>query len=229
VRKYLVPGTGRFDNGTQAAQIFALWYDFSPEKEKTLQVLMDEFARHKGHVSSGIFGVKMMFDVLRENNRNDVAYGAANASGFPGWRHMLDNGATTLWETWEYPEKYPSQNHPMFGSISEWFYRSLLGINPGAPGFKKIILKPQPAGDLTWAKGSYRSVQGEIVSDWKINGSKFVYNISIPPNTTAEVYLPSRDGKNIKRDGEDVEDIPFENGYALIKTGSGNYSFESER
>ena len=231
VKKYLVPGTGRFDNATQAAQIFALWYDFSPEKEKekTLQVLLDEFERHQGHVSSGIFGVKMMFDVLRENNLSDVAYTAANASGFPGWRHMLDNGATTLWETWEYPEKYPSQNHPMFGSISEWFFRSLLGINPGAPGFRKIILKPQPAGDLTWAKGSYRSVHGDILSDWKINGNKFLYNISIPPNTTAEVYLPSRDGKNIKRDGQPVQDLTFKNGYVLIKTGSGNYSFESER
>src|SRR5690606_13371695 len=66
IRKYHVPGTGRFDNATQAAQIFALWYGLSPEPENTLKVLMDEFARHKWHVSTGIFGTKMMFDILRE-------------------------------------------------------------------------------------------------------------------------------------------------------------------
>ncbi|HEX8037703.1 MAG TPA: family 78 glycoside hydrolase catalytic domain, partial [Chryseosolibacter sp.] len=228
VRKYLIPGTGRFDNGTQAAQIFALWYGFSPEKEKSMQVLMDEFARHKGHLSTGIFSTKMMFDVMRRNNMNDVAYAVATIGGFPGWQHMLDHGATTLWETWEYPEKYPSQNHPMFGSISEWFFRSLLGINPGAPGFRKIILKPQPAGGLTWAKGSYESVQGRIGSDWKIDGERFLWNISIPPNTTAIVHVPSRAGKEVKVDGATAANLRYEDGYAVAELGSGNYSIVSE-
>lgn len=228
VRKYLVPGTGRFDNGTQAAQIFALWYDLSPEKDKTMQVLMDEFARHGGHLSTGIFATKMMFDVLRENDRNDVAYSVADAEGFPGWRHMLDNGATTLWETWQYPEKYPSQNHPMFGSISEWFFRSLLGINPAAPGFKKIMLKPQPAAGLEWAKGSYRSVYGEIVSDWKMNGQHFSWTITIPPNTTAMVCIPSTEGKSVTINGKVVQDIRYENGYAVTALGSGTYSLVSD-
>ena len=228
VRKYLVPGTGRFDNATQAAQIFALWYDFSPEKEKTMQVLIDEFARHNGHLSTGIFSTKMMFDLFREEDLNEVAYSVANAAGFPGWRHMLDNGATTLWETWEYPEKYPSQNHPMFGSISEWFFRSLLGINPAAPGFKKIVLKPQPAGDLTWARGHFRSVQGDIKSDWKIDDGKFLWNVSIPPNSTAVVYIPSEEGKNIMLEGSLLEGVRHEKGYAITELGSGNYSFVSD-
>jgi alpha-L-rhamnosidase len=228
VQKYLIPTTGRFDNGTQAAQIFALWYDLSPEKEKTMEVLMNEFARHKGHVSTGIFATKMMFDVLRENDRNDVAYSAASAEGFPGWMHMLDNGATTLWETWEYPEKYPSQNHPMFGSVSEWFFRSLLGINPAAPGFKKIVLKPQPAGDLTWAKGTYQSVHGEIASDWKINGGQLSWNISIPPNTTAVVYVPTTNPQTVNADGKPLQNFKHENGYAVTELGSGNYSFVSD-
>jgi len=228
VAKYLVPGTGRFDNATQAAQIFALWYDFSPEKEKTMKVLMDEFARHNGHLSTGIFSTKMMFDVLRDDNRNDVAYAVATAEGFPGWRHMLDNGATTLWETWEYPEKYPSQNHPMFGSVSEWFFRSLLGINAAAPGFKKIVLKPQPAGDLTWVKGSYRSVQGEIVSDWKITGQQFTWSVSIPPNTTAVVCIPSANGKTITVDGATPANFKYEDGYAVTELGSGKYLIVSD-
>lgn len=228
VRKYWVPGTGRFDNATQSAQIFALWYDFSPEKAKTLQVLKDEFARHNGHVSSGIFGVKMMFDVLRENDLNDIAYAAVSTKDFPGWGYMLSKGATTLWESWEYPEKYPSQNHPMFGSVSEWFYRSLLGINPALPGFKKIILKPQPTGDVTWAKGSYQSVHGEIVSDWKIDNHQFIWHVSIPPNTTAVVYIPAADGNTIRQDGVRLADSKYGNGYAIAEVGSGSYTFVSD-
>lgn len=228
VRKYLVPGTGRFDNATQAAQIFALWYDFTPEKENTMKVLMEEFARHKGHLSTGIFSTKMLFDVFRESGKNEIAYSLANVGGFPGWRHMLDNGATTLWETWAYPEKFPSQNHPMFGSVSEWFFRSLLGINPAAPGFKKIVMKPQPAGDLTWAKGSYKSAHGEIVSDWKIEGNRFLWTIRIPANTSTVVYVPTTNASSLRVDGAVLSDVTQVDGYALTELGSGEYSFVSE-
>src|SRR5215210_5639621 len=103
---------------------------------------------------------------------------------------MLQNDATTLWESWEFPETGPSRNHPMFGSIDEWFYRSLLGINPAAPGFEKIIIKPQPVADLTWAKGSYNSIRGVILSDWKLDGNEFALNVFIPANTQAIIYVP---------------------------------------
>lgn len=229
IAKYLIPQTGRFDNGTQSAQIFALYYDLSPEKELTFKTLMDEFARHNWHVSSGIFGVKMMFDVLRESDQNEVAYKIANQKDFPGWGYMLANGATTLWETWQYPELYPSQNHPMFGSISEWFYRSLLGINPGLPGFENIIIKPQPAGDLTWAKGQYESVRGTIHSEWKIEGGNFSLTVQIPGNTTADVWVPLKSEGKVVMNEKPVATVKIENGYGLIKIGSGTYTFVSER
>src|SRR5690606_2798333 len=215
IRKYLIPGTGRFDNATQAAQIFALWYDLSPEPENTRKVLMDEFARHEWHVSSGIFGTKMMFDVLRELDLNDVAYRVANQRDFPGWGHMLERGATTLWETWSYPEKYPSQNHPMFGSISEWFYRSLLGINPAAPGFARILIKPQPAGDLTWARGSYKSVRGEIKSEWSRNGLSFELKVAVPGNTTAEIWVPASEAQSVS-DGNSAATDGVRNGNYIV-------------
>jgi alpha-L-rhamnosidase len=227
VNKYLVPNTGRFDNGTQAAQIFALWYDLTPEKENTLNALMSEIERHNGHLSTGIFSTRMMFDLMRREQMNEVAYSLANAEGFPGWRHMLDNGATTLWETWKYPEKYPSQNHPMFGSVSEWFFTSILGINAGSPGYKKIILKPQPAGDLTWARGSYDSVHGKITSDWNIRDGKFSWTISIPANTSASVYIPVKGDSAILVDGKKADTASIEKGFARVELGSGNYSISS--
>jgi alpha-L-rhamnosidase len=169
----------------------------------------------------------MMFDVLRENDMNDIAYKIANQKDFPGWGNMIRSGATTLWESWKFPETDASLNHPMFGSVDEWFYRSLLGINPAAPGFEKFIIKPQPAGDLVWAKGSYNSIKGIIVSDWKLNGNGFILNVSIPANTKATIYIPSKENGEVFESGKAINVLRYEKGYAVIETGSGNYSFKA--
>ncbi len=226
VRKYLVPKTGRFDNATQAAQVFALWYSLSPEEDATFKILVDEFARHNWHLSSGIFSVKMIFDVLREKDQNEIAYRIANQNDFPGWGYMLANGATTLWESWQFPETGPSRNHPMFGSVDEWLYRSLLGINAAAPGFEKIRIKPQPAGDLSWAKGDYYSVKGLIKSSWKKEQKRFLMEVSIPVNTQAEIWIPAKPEDTIAENGVAIKPSRFENGYAIIEIASGEYSYE---
>ncbi|MEP6947673.1 MAG: family 78 glycoside hydrolase catalytic domain [Ginsengibacter sp.] len=230
LNRYYIANTGRFDNATQSAQILALWYGISPQKDSSVKILMNEFARHNWHLSTGIFSTNMMFDVLRENDMNDIAYRIASQKDYPGWGNMIANGATTLWETWAYPESGPSQNHPMFGSVDEWFYKSLLGINVAAPGFKKIIIKPLPA-ELTWAKGSYQSVYGEILSDWKKEGDSFQLKITVPVNTTAEVWIPATQNEAITESGKNnfeqdgLRLIKYERGYAVFEVGSGNYDF----
>jgi alpha-L-rhamnosidase len=237
ISRYLVNNSGRFDNATQSAQILALWYKIVPEKEKerAVKALMDEFVRHDWHLSTGIFSTKMMFDVLRDLDSNDVAWRVAAQKTFPGWKYMIDKGATTLWETWAYSDNEYSQNHPMFGSVGEWFYRSLLGINPAAPGFEKIIIKPQPAGDLTYAAGSYRSVKGNIESNWKLSEHVFSLQASVPGNTTAEIWVRAAENDTITEGGQPVEavkDIRLlrrEKHYAVFETGSGKYSFEVHR
>ena len=229
IKKYLVPGTGRFDNATQSPQLFALWYDLSPEKAKTFEVLMKEFERHQWHLSTGIFSTMMLFDVLSETNKNDLAYNIADQKDFPGWGYMLANDASTLWESWEKPTS-SSYNHPMFGSVDEWFYKSLAGIKAAAPGFKKIIIKPQPAA-LSWAKGSYECMYGTIKSEWKKSVNNFQLQISIPVNTTAEVWLPANEKNSVTESGKNISPssaiqfLRFENGYAVYATGSGNYDF----
>lgn len=226
LRKYLVPNTGRFDNATQSAQIFALWYGLSPEKDLSWNVLMNEFERHGWHISTGIFSTKMMFDLFRESNANEIAYRIVAQQDYPGWLNMLNHNATTLWESWAYSDNIYSQNHPMFGSVDEWFYRSLLGINSAAPGFEKIIIKPQPAGDLTWAKGSYKSIRGEIISDWKKEGNNFTLHVVIPANTTATIFIPSNENSPVTEGGKPVN-LFHQNGYGVWERGSGEYIFKS--
>ncbi|MEO8764501.1 MAG: family 78 glycoside hydrolase catalytic domain [Ginsengibacter sp.] len=235
LHKYFSAGTGQFDNGTQSAQAFGLWYGMveGNEKEKAFNLLMDNIQKHNGHLSTGIFGTKMLLDVLSSNNRNDIAYGIANQRDFPGWGYMIVHGATTLWETWAYSDNMYSQNHPMFGSLCEWFYRSLLGINAGAPGFKKIIIKPQPAGNLTSAKGSYNSIHGRIASSWQIGGNQFQLDVEIPANTTAVIWVPIGNNEKITESGKPMQEssglklLRVEDKYAVIETGSGNYHFKT--
>lgn len=166
----------------------------------------------------------MGFDVLREHNRNDIAYRLVNQRDYPGWGYMVENGATTLWESWEYPENASSQNHPMFGSTEEWFYRSLLGINPLQPGFKEIMIKPQPAGDLKWVQGSYHSMYGLIRSAWRITEKEFQLEVEIPANTTARIYLPATNQESIAC-SSGYTYAGEQDGYSICLVNSGKYTF----
>jgi alpha-L-rhamnosidase len=204
-----------------------LWYDLSPDKEQSFDVLLHELERHQWHISTGIFATKMLFDVMRIYDKNEIAYRVANQPDYPGWLNMLNKGATTLWESWHHPGTVYSCNHPMFGSIDEWFYRSLLGINAAAPGFERIIIKPQPAGDCTWAKGQYQSIRGAIASDWKKENGQFVLKVIIPANTKAEVWIPAKENSEVQEGGKPVHVIRYEKGYAVVAAGSGTYEFTS--
>ena len=236
VQRFLDPRTGRFDTGTQSAQVFGLWNNLTSgtEKEAVLQTLLQQINKHNGHLSTGIFGTKMLFDVLRRNNLDAVAVEIAGQQDYPGWGYMIRNGATTLWETWAASDNVYSKNHPMFGSVDEWFYRSLLGINPGGPAFEKVIIHPQPAGELLFAKGSYNSVRGRITSNWRITGQRLKLIVEIPPNTAAEIWVPVKGEGNITESGKrvagvkEVKLLRKEKGYAVYATGSGRYTFESD-
>lgn len=239
IQKYLNPGTGRFDTlTTQITQVFALYYDLVPEEEKNkaFDVLIDEILdRHNGHLSTGIFGTKMLYDVLRRYNRNDIGYLITNQPDYPGYIYMLENGATTLWEHWDFQDQN-SLNHPMFGSVSEWYFRSLLGINPGgdAIGFDKIIIRPYISENMDFAEGSYHSVKGVIKCSWQRQDNSIILRIKTPPNTNLYFSIPSRDPNLIRINGipalanRDLEFIETRDGYCSFSTGNGSFEIQSE-
>ncbi|RZM15703.1 MAG: alpha-L-rhamnosidase, partial [Pedobacter sp.] len=218
VNKYYDAGSGKFEKGTQTTQIFALWSNIEKEgtQSKVIAALVAEFEKKNWHLSTGIFGTKMLFDVLRKSENNEMAYRIANQRDFPGWGYMIANGATTVWETWIASDNTFSKNHPMFGSVGEWFYRSLLGINAAAPGFQKIVIKPQPAGDLKHAKGTYASPYGSIGSSWEITDQHFRLNVEIPVNTTAEIWVPLKYGEQITEGGKAISMV---DGIVLVSAG----------
>jgi alpha-L-rhamnosidase len=149
---------------------------------------------------------------------------------------MIENNATTLWEHWALSENTYSHNHPMFGSVSEWFYKWLTGIqpHPKAIGFNRIIIRPQKVRDLKWVKAHYNSIRGKIVSEWRSENGRFRLNISLPANTTATVYIPAESTSTVTESGkpagsaEGVRFLKMERGVVVYEIGSGTYSFTSK-
>ncbi|GAF79397.1 unnamed protein product, partial [marine sediment metagenome] len=195
--KFFDRKTGRYDGGSQANQAIALTFNLVPEKvlKSALDILMKDIVENRnGNLSTGIFGTKYLLDVLSTHDRGDIAYSIVNQESFPGWGHMLERGATTLWEHWAFSDNIYSHNHPMFGSVSEWFFKHLAGIqcDPKGPGFKKIIIRPEIIGDLTWVKAHYHSIHGRIGSQWQLDEDRLTMGVTIPVNTTATVYVVAK-------------------------------------
>jgi alpha-L-rhamnosidase len=236
---FYVKGSGKFSPNTQASQAFALYTGLAPEEE--IEMVLTELIRnieieHKNHLTTGIYGTKFMLDMLSKYGRAETANKIVSQTTFPGWGYMLANGATTLWEHWEFSDNTYSHNHPMFGSVSEWFYKWVAGIqaDPAAVGFDKIFIRPQLISEINWVKAWHESIRGKIASEWERDEEAFTLNITIPVNTSALVHLPAKEGTTIMEGGseisgnEHVQLIKIKNGIALLKVGSGSYSFESE-
>jgi len=237
IDRFLEPGTGRFDLGTQACQATALSMGLVPDDERqaAIEAMVEQvLVEHDGHIAAGIFGTKYLLNSLTEADRADVAYTMVSQETFPGWGHMLAEGATTLWEHWEFSDNTFSHNHPMFGSVSEWFYKALAGIkpHPEAVGFDRILIEPRVVGDLTWARARYDSVRGPVVSAWRIDGDRVIFEVEIPVNATATVRVPTRDPSSVTESGRPASEapgvtrLPDESpGAARFEVGSGRYVF----
>jgi len=172
-----------------------LYHDLIPVNEIDVAVdsLLSSLSNPTGHFTTGIFGTKYILEALSKTANSGKAFEIVNSTQYPGWGHMIDRGATTLWETWKESDDVYSNCHPMFGSISEWFYRWLAGIrpHPDYPGFEKFIIDPYMPAGLSHAYASYSSPYGEIVSNWDKTGvEKQVFEIEIPAGSLAFVKLP---------------------------------------
>jgi alpha-L-rhamnosidase len=127
-----------------------------------------------------------------------------------------------------------SFSHYALGAVGQWMFEDIGGIKSDGPGFKKIIINPQPGGKLSWAKISYNSIRGLIVSDWKIDGNNFNLSISVPANTTAVVYIPAGDEKDVYEGttpagkAQDVKFLRKQGKFILYEVQSGNYKFTSK-
>ncbi len=172
-----------------------LYYDIlSPqEKKEALDSLLKAVKEGiNGHFTTGIFGTKYILETLSQNGYADKVYDIVNSTEFPGWGYMISRGATTVWETWKESDNVYSNCHPMFGTVTEWFYRWLGGIriNKDVPGFSRFTIGPNFPNGLNSVNCSYNTPHGKIVSQWERSGSKVELNIEIPKDCEADLVLP---------------------------------------
>jgi alpha-L-rhamnosidase len=143
------------------------------------------------HLTTGIFGTPFALEAISQFISPQTTFDMINSKDYPGWGYMVDRGATTLWETWQESDDIYSNSHPMFGSVTEWFYRWLGGIrpNPDYPGFERFYIKPFTPVGLDSVSTSYRAPAGKIISSWVTDNGGYRYQITVPKSCIAEVVL----------------------------------------
>ncbi|MFK7850784.1 MAG: family 78 glycoside hydrolase catalytic domain [Akkermansiaceae bacterium] len=212
--EFLDEASGTVGDRSQTAQVLALAWATLPEaaQEKVFKVLLDDLAKDPKNpaLTTGIFGTHQLLEELSKRNRSDIAHKLATRKTFPSWGWMLENGATTLWEDWKGTDNVKSHSHPMFGSISGWFFRWLGGIQvaPDSVGFDRILIRPQTVEGLDWVKTSHESIRGTIVSNWKVTGDSREFEITIPTTATATVHLPARPNDTITEGDKPLANHP---------------------
>ncbi len=225
-----------YATNSQTANAIPLVMEIAPEgdHQAILQNIVDDIRKRNNGLTAGDIGYRYLLKALADGGRADVIFDMNSRSDKPGYGMIIAKGATSLTEAWD-ARPDSSQDHFMLGHIMEWFYGGLAGIqpDPSGVGFKKILIKPSPVGDVTWAKASYESIRGTITSNWKISGNTFSLDVVIPPNCTATVQFPPhysdsiREGVKPAAEATDLSVKKSDSGSTIILIPSGTYHFES--
>jgi len=229
---FLLKKNGRIRSDAQTAYVLALLADLLPEASKVpaAKRLAEKVRQAGNRIGTGFLGTPHICRVLSDHGYSEVAYDLLLQEEPPSWLYQVKKGATTIWEHWDaikpdgtfQPERMLSFNHYAYGSIGAWLFQTTAGINPdeSKPGYKHIIIKPQPGGGLTFARASYHSIHGLIKSEWNISQNVYTLRVTIPANTSATVIFPEQYAGRIVENGNP---IACQNG--AMEIGSGQYEF----
>ena len=207
---FLDPASGKVGVGAQSEQVMALGFGAVPadSQEKVFGYLLKELgASGRPTLSTGIFGTRFLMEQLSARGESATALALATRRDFPSWGWMIENGATSLWETWKESDNTFSHNHPMFGSVSAWFQRWLAGIQAAedAVAFDRVVIRPQVLDGLDWVKGSHRGARGLIRSEWRKSAEGIHFEVVIPPDTLATLHLPGADPAKVAESGSPLD------------------------
>jgi alpha-L-rhamnosidase len=243
LKEYVTPN-GRLVSGTQTAYVIALNFDMLPEnlRAKAASLLVENIKSYGNHLTTGFLGTPYLCHVLTRFGYTDVAFKLLLQETYPSWLYPVKMGATTIWERWNgirpdktfEPASMNSFNHYAYGAIGDWMYRVLAGIDTDVegPGYKKITIKPHIGGKLTQADATFKTNYGKLSSNWKLEEGKFIINIEIPANTTAEIFLPAKSTDIVTESGipiaeiSNIKKVGYLDGCIVLKIGSGKYNFE---
>ena len=193
---------GRIVSETQTGCVLSLYFNLArPEdREKILCTLLSNIENHKNHLTTGFLGTPYLCHVLSENGAHDMAALLFMREDYPSWLYAVGKGATTIWERWNsiMPDGsfemsgMNSLNHYAYGSVGDWMYRKVAGINQLEPGYRRICIRPMFVKGIEETEGELESPYGKIVSAVSCRDGKIHVRVQIPANTTAVLYLPEK-------------------------------------
>lgn len=237
-RKAFVDENGRIFGDTQTVYVLALHFGLLTEEgeAKAIAYLKEDIKKRGDRLSTGFLGVGYLLPALTDQGQTSTAYDLLVQDEFPSWLYSIKHGATTIWERWDgwtedngfQTPSMNSFNHYSLGSVGEWMYRYMAGIevDPHQPGFKHICIRPRPNPILSEVEASYKSLYGTISSHWKLSeDGVFQLTVQIPANTTASVWLPA--GEITASPAAATAVGPAEQSAAGVRyeLGSGTYTF----
>ncbi|MDQ0207462.1 alpha-L-rhamnosidase [Alkalicoccobacillus murimartini] len=232
---------GRLAVPTQTAHILALNFDLVTGKtrERTEQKLKQLMSDANYHLKTGFVGTPYLNFALTKAGHTDIAYTLLFQDDYPSWLYQVKKGATTVWEHWDgikedggfWSADMNSFNHYAYGSIGDWLYRKVAGIDCDKPGYQRIRFEPHFTNELRWVKASLHTLYGQVTSAWKMDeDGRVKWSIDIPPNTTGLVQFPVVSAVNVREGSTQLADIEglLQLEDVTAELGSGSYTFNFE-
>lgn len=244
IEKYVRPD-GKLKRGEQSVCLYALYLDLLPDEASVAAVtkqLTTNISRNKNKLQTGFLGTKIILDTLTKIGRNDLAYALLLQENNPSWLYSVLQGATTIWERWN---SYTiesgfgdvgmnSFNHYAYGAVAGWMFETMVGIGQSEPGFKRLLVAPQPDARISEVKASYDSAYGLITARSSFDGKVWTYDLTVPANTTAEIRIPMADFGELTVNGKALSELTLEvDGIVCTESGesmifdavAGSFSF----
>lgn len=244
--KAFVSADGKIRGETQTCYALALYMGLLPEelRKQAAEHLVKDIERRGYHISTGIHGIKYLLPVLCDNGYPDVAYRLLLQETYPSWGYSIKQGATTIWERWDgWTEETGFQNwrmnsfnHYALGSVGEWFYRYMAGIQvlEDTPGFGRFRIRPYIGAGLEFVECDFDSIHGLIRSSWKRTEHVLEMQVTIPANTSAVVHVPSANGNQVYESGtvvpvsSDIIVTAINEMEWILEVPSGSYRFQTK-
>ncbi len=231
-----------YSNNTVTANLLPLAFNLVPAEvrkgveENVQKTLLETYG---GTMATGVIGGQWLMRELTAMGRGDIAFLLASTTKQPSWGYMLTKDATTIWELWNGDTADPSMNsgnHVMLlGDLLIWCFENLAGISSDTEqvGYKRIIMRPDfSIAGLNFINASYKTPYGLVVSNWKKSEGRLEWTIKVPANSSALVYLPTTQKKNIRESAQPFsssKNIRYqgtENNCTMLELGSGEYTFD---
>lgn len=232
--RFYHPDTATYGSGRQVTSVLPLAFDLVPAARRPAVAAA---LRHRllevdhGHLDTGIFGTRYLFDVLIDSGLADLALQVLTAPGYPGYADQIAQGATTTWEQWSFRGGMQTHDHAMFSGPDATFFSRLGGIQPAAPGFREILIQPTMPAALSFVACSRQTPMGKISSEWHRTANGVALRLHVPVNATAYVHLPASPGADVRESGQPARTVagvravqPGASGIVLT-VGSGDYDF----